>query len=254
MFKKLIKLLLKRINLKLVKLNLKKPNVHPYSKPTVLNLKCILEASGILHIGAHRGTEAAVYDWLHKKVLWIEANPIIYEDLKENINKFYNQKALCALIGNDNKENIDFFISNSDAACSSIFNFSNEVKEKKLWKNRNFNMLKKIQINMITLDKLFSNHKINPEDYSHWIMDIQGAELLALNGAKSSLNYCNSIEIEISKKKYYEGGANWEEINNFLLSNNFILSKFPEKDHTEVLFLKKNFYESIKSQKIFYEN
>ena len=39
-------------------------------------------------------------------------------------------KYLCVLVGNENKENIDFFISNNDAACSSIYDFSYKVKDK----------------------------------------------------------------------------------------------------------------------------
>ena len=45
-------------------------------------------------------------------------------------------------------------------------------------------MKEKIQLKMQTLDYIFSSNKINPGDYSHWIMDIQGAELLALKGAR----------------------------------------------------------------------
>ena len=38
-------------------------------------------------------------------------------------------------------------------------------------------------------------------------MDLQGAELLALNGAKHSLKYCKTILIEISKEEQYINGA-----------------------------------------------
>ena len=96
LIKSYIKRILKKYNLKLIKLHTKKNKVHPYSKPSIISLKCILDSSGILHIGAHRGTEAPAYDWLHKKVLWIEANPTISEDLSENINKYFNQRFICA--------------------------------------------------------------------------------------------------------------------------------------------------------------
>ena len=33
-------------------------------------------------------------------------------------------------------------------------------------------------------------------------MDIQGAELLALEGAKDSIKFCNSLEIEVSKEEF----------------------------------------------------
>ena len=95
LIKSYIKRILKKYNLKLIKLHTKKNKVHPYSKPSIISLKCILDSSGILHIGAHRGTEAPAYDWLHKKVLWIEANPTISEDLSENINKYFNQRYIC---------------------------------------------------------------------------------------------------------------------------------------------------------------
>ena len=46
---------------------------------------------------------------------------------------------------------------------------------------------------------IFEINNLNPRDYSHWIFDIQGAEYMALKGAKKILKYCKSLEIEISK-------------------------------------------------------
>ena len=126
LIKSYIKNILKKYNLKLIKINTRKNKVHPYSKPSIINLKCILDSSGVLHIGAHRGTEASAYDWLHKKVLWIEVNPAIFEDLSENIKKYFDQKYICALVGDENKKNVNFYISNNDSACSSIFDFSSK--------------------------------------------------------------------------------------------------------------------------------
>ena len=243
--KKLIKKILRKFNLKLVKLNTHKNNVHPYAKPSLTSIKCILRSTGVLHIGAHRGTEAAIYDWLHKKVLWIEANPKIAEELSDNISRHFDQKYICVLVGNQNKENVDFYISNNDAACSSIYDFSKKVKDKILWKERNFLMTEKIQLKMQTLDDIFNSNKINPSDYSHWIMDIQGAELLALEGAKDSIKFCNSLEIEVSKEEFYNGGAKWNDIKNLLTKENFILINEPITSHSEVIFIKKNYYDDI---------
>ena len=41
-------------------------------------------------MGAHRGGEAAVYDWF--KTIWIEANPLIIKDLQDHIYQFPHQK------------------------------------------------------------------------------------------------------------------------------------------------------------------
>ena len=64
------------------------------------------------------------------------------------------------------------------------------------------------------------------------------------------MQYCKSLEIEISKKQYYEGGANWNEIKNYLENENFVLIDYPEKDHTEVLFIKEHYYDQIKNSAI----
>lgn len=239
MIKKIIKKILKYFNLKIVKINIHKPIKHPYPVPSKEEIEIIQSSKGVLHIGAHRGTEAAVYDWLNKAVLWIEADPNIFEELKTNIQKHYNQRAICALLGDKTKTKVPFYISNNDGACSSIYKFSDGVIKKKLWHDRNFFTRKIIYLNMITLDEIVKKNNINIKNYDYWIMDIQGAELLALKGAKESLNYCKSIQIEISKKNYYQNGAKWLDIKNFLQLNKFTLINEPLYDHTEVLFIKK---------------
>ena len=239
MIKKIIKQILNHFNLKIIKVNIHKPQKHPYPVPTREEIELIQNSKGILHIGAHRGTEAAVYDWFNKTVLWIEADPNIFEELKMNIKKHYNQRAICALLGEKIKSKVPFYVSNNDGACSSIFKFSDGVINQKLWSDRNFFTKNIIYLNMMTLDEIIKKNKINIKNYDYWIMDIQGAELLALKGAKESLSFCKSIQIEISKKNYYQNGAKWLDIKNFLELNKFTLIKEPLYDHTEVLFIKK---------------
>ena len=71
----------------------------------VLNeIKSILNSEGILHLGAHRGKEAETYSWFNKPVLWIEANPMIFEDLTDNIRLYYKQEALNLLLGDQTKK------------------------------------------------------------------------------------------------------------------------------------------------------
>jgi FkbM family methyltransferase len=237
--KKIIKKLLKLIGWKLVKNRRKKPLSYPHPLPSTHHIKSIIACKGILHLGGHRGQEAPVYDWFNKKVLWIEAIPEIFDYLNDYLNYFYNQKALCALLGDQNKRKKKFYISNSDSSCSSIFDFSNLVKEGKLWPDRKFQMQKVLELEMKTLDKVFEENNVDSSIYDHWVLDLQGAEILVLKGAKQSLSSCNSIYIEISKEQYYEkGSATWLEIKNFMVQNNFKLIEEPTLSHTEVLFIK----------------
>ncbi len=238
MIKKIIKKLLRIFNWKLVKIKRKKPSEYYYSAPNSSWIKSIMDCNGIIHIGAHRGSEAQVYNWFNKKVIWIEANPDLYEDLNDNISNFYNQSSYLELIG-DKERDQKFFISNKDASCSSIFDFSRKVKEKELWEDYDLKMEKQITLKMTTLDQWSQKNEINIDDFNLWVLDVQGSELQVLIGAEESLKKCRSILIEISKQPFYEeGSSKWNDIKKFLVSRNFYPEKEPQEDHCDILFTK----------------
>ena len=93
---------------------------------------------------------------------------------------------------------------------------------------------------MQRLDTILENNNISPIDYDHWVIDLQGAELLALKGAENSIKFCNSIYVEVSNVDIYKGGVKWEEIKLWLNNNNFYNVNKLDKDHTDILFVKKN--------------
>jgi hypothetical protein len=101
-------------------------------------------------------------------------------------------------------------------------------------------MIKKLSLDMVTLDSLLEKLNIQAKDYNHWILDVQGAELLVLKGAKRSLINCRSLQVEVSKVEFYEGGVLWEDLLFFLKEYSFFPTSCPQVDHTEILFLKKN--------------
>lgn len=240
MFKKFIKNTLKFLGYKLIKIDRKLPISFVNQPPSFEEIQCIIKSSGILHLGAHRGKEAEVYQWFNKKVLWIEANPDIFNDLKNHIKYYFKQIAINTLLGDENKKT-KFFISNRDSSCSSIFDLSDEVKNKKLWENENIIMEKKINLAMKKLDTLIVEKKIDIKNYNHWILDLQGSEIQVLKGSIDSLKYCNSMMVEISKKKFYENGSTqWEDLKKFLNTHGFKANMEPSSDHCDVLFEKIN--------------
>ena len=184
-------------------------------------------------MGAHRGTEAAVYDWFNKKTIWIEADPKIFLDLQINISEYINQKAYNFLLYNKDDELLNFNISSNDSASSSIFQLGKKSLETKI------KTVETIKIKTKTFDKFVEENNIDIEEYNLWIVDIQGAELLAMKGAEKSLKKCKSILIEVSKEEYYIGGAEWEELKKFLNSYNFYQTSEPITSHEDILFLKK---------------
>ena len=89
------------------------------------------------------------------------------------------------------------------------------------------------------LDTIIKQEQIDANKYNFWVVDLQGAELLALKGASESIKACKFMYIEISKENIYKGGANWNELNEFLDKNEFSPVWEPEEIHTDVLYIKR---------------
>ena len=203
--------------------------------PDSQNILQMMNSNGVLHIGAHRGSERYFYDFLGKNVIWVEANPFIFKELKKNLMEFKYQSCFKALL--------DFFLASNDNASSSIFDFSENFKNNKIYfqnKKRNIEMKNKIKLTTNTLDNLILENNINIKSFDHWVVDVQGAELDVLKGSEESLKYCNSMVIEVSTDKFYEKGTLFSEIELHLNNNNFYVFKKPSRNHEDVLFLRKN--------------
>ena len=76
-----------------------------------------------------------------KKAIWIEAIPYLWS-IKRKYLSYKNQKAFCALLG-DQDDIKDFNISNNDGASSSVYKFSKNTLSKNIflietWKCKNF--------------------------------------------------------------------------------------------------------------------
>lgn len=78
-----------------------------------------------------------------------------------------------------------------------------------------------ITIKTDTLENFCLEKKVETIDFIH--MDVQGAELMVLQGANSMLKNIKSIWLEVEKVPLYEGQALKTDIENFLIKNNFKL-------------------------------
>ena len=235
--KKKLKKLLFKYNYKLEKIYIQ--NDYNLESPDLQLLKWMKKSKGVLHMGSHRGSEAAVYEWFGKKVIWIEANPKIFFDLVINIKQYKFQKPICALLTNKDNEEKKFYISNNDAASSSIFKFGNLSSGKEtLWKNKNLKMIDEIKLETKMLDSVINENNIDIKNYDHWVIDVQGAELLVLEGSRNNLRFCNSLYIEVSQGDVYENASQWDEVKKFL--NDIGLKPVNEiqSEHENVLFVR----------------
>jgi len=200
----------------------------------------IVKSQGILHVGAHRGQEASKYYSMKKSVFWVEAMPNTYQQLIENIKIYENQRAVCALVSSEDEKVYNFNISNNmEGVSSSIFKFGSFSNgDASLWPELNLTMVNTIELKSKKIDTLINENSLDVTQYDFWVIDVQGAELLALQGAEQSISKCNFILAEVSQGEVYQNGVLYPELKNFLMSKGFVPAYEPKKIHDDVLFLR----------------
>jgi DNA repair exonuclease SbcCD ATPase subunit len=85
----------------------------------------------------------------------------------------------------------------------------------------NIKEIQQLTLSSRTLDTLLEELNLSPSDFNILILDIQGAELLALEGANQLLNTLDAIYTNVHYQELFEGGALAEEVNQFLSDYQF---------------------------------
>jgi FkbM family methyltransferase len=165
----------------------------------------------IAHVGAHNAEESEAYSALGwSDVTWFEANPAMVTKLKE-MAKLKGQEIIEGAVSNESGKFIDFYVA-SNSLSSSIFEFQDHSEI-----YPEISTTKKIKQKTITLDDYFAARE-KPDLIN---LDIQGAELSALQGAKSTLRFTSWVYCEVNFRELYSGGANLVILERFLKKNNF---------------------------------
>jgi FkbM family methyltransferase len=195
-----------------------------------LRRRLIENSSGVLHIGAHIGQESETYSRSGKRVLWVEAIPEVHKELVTNLQHLHNQSAMNVLLG-DVEKLVDFNVAENRGESSSVFEFSKTSRF-------GVRMSETLSLQMRRLDSILTPSEVR-NFYSHWVIDVQGAELLVLKGSGSLLHECMSLDVEVSTYETYQGGAQLGEILKHLEEFGFIpVWKFAENSHGNLLFIR----------------
>ena len=197
-------------------------------------------AKGVLHLGAHVGQEAAFYAQHKKPVVWVEALPPIHANLEKNIRQYADQRALCALLGDLDGAQKRFYISNNQqGVSSSMFQFGEHGSgAKSLWPDLNLAMVGHITLAATRLDTLLRANRIAAADFNFWMVDLQGAELIALQGAGELIGACQAMFVETSTVDVYRGGVLWPELSQWLQEHGLVPLWQPSAGHDDVLFVR----------------
>lgn len=175
----------------------------------------------VIHVGAGTTQERFLYNAFHMDVTWIEAHPEQFLISKKNLSRFKNQKIFNYAVSNKN-EYVSFYeLKNKwGFGPSSIFEWNS--------KNTVYEGLEQgntLKVEAFKLCEIIKKEQIILEDCPEenlLVLDIQGAEFIALQGvSKDILMKFGYLQVESFNFEEYKGIATDEEIEDYLESVGF---------------------------------
>lgn len=173
----------------------------------------ITDAKLVLDVGANQGQWASRIrkdGYMHKIVSFepSEAFNSLVDRSKTDLNWDCRKLAV---------SNIS---SEVELYSASNGNLSTSILKPKEILNQGFNLEfdKKFIAKAVTIDDFFSTY---PQSLFYLKLDVQGAEMKALQGAKKFLENCIAVEFESALVDLYEGETTHYQISDWLRRNNF---------------------------------
>lgn len=214
------------------------------------------DALTIFEIGACEGEDSIKYARLfpNSKVYAFEPLPDNIKWIEENIARYnirnidYYNKALSSKEGT-----AEFFVSEGrpENAEQTDWDFGNKSSSL-LPPGQHLNLVdfirfnKRIEVETITLKSFCEANNIRLIDFIH--MDVQGAELMVLEGAGDFITKIKTIWLEVSKVHLYKDQPLVNDIQKYMTKNNFALVKDAVEDiQGDRLYVSKAFYPNYKS-------
>lgn len=154
---------------------------------------------GILHIGAHEGQELAEYQAMGASpVVFVEANPRVFERLRQKIAGAKDVAAVnCAI--SDREGTVELRVNSHDLSSSLL-----PLKDhREIYPG--MDEVERIAVPAKTIDGLLQELDVPPETFGLLVLDIQGAEMLALRGAAGLLRQVQAVATEVNYREMYAG-------------------------------------------------
>lgn len=173
------------------------------------------EIKHIVIVGAHYGDEVKRMAKLYPDCVFYLFEP--FEEYFDHLNKRFKSNARIKLFNlalSDKAGSLQFYDTNIEGS-QSILKPGKFAKD-----NYNIDVNKKFQVNSDLVDNVLNDIEID----CLWI-DVQGAELQVLKGARESLLKTKSVFIEVSiKEGLYDNGVMMDDLGQFLEKYNFTLA------------------------------
>lgn len=174
--------------------------------------------TGIFQVGSSIGQECQTYwDMGIKNMVMIEALPDIFNQLKKETEKFSPfVKCINACIGDEDGKSVLFNVANNGGQSSSLLEFDTHTIE-----HPTVEFVDILPMTTVRLDTLIKENSISIKEHDMLILDLQGAELIALMGLGVMLNEFNSIYMEVNEKHLYKDCPLVGEIDKYLADFGF---------------------------------
>lgn len=167
-----------------------------------------LKLKGVLHVGAHKCEEQVVYlDYLdNNDIYWVEAIDYL---VKNNLESHPELNIINECVGDEDGKEITFNITNNTFSSSML-----ELGEHKVLAPH-IEYVKFLSKKTKTLNTILKENNIENK-FDLLVLDIQGAELLALKGLGNLLENFNFIYTEVNEKEIYIDCALLSEIDEYV--------------------------------------
>jgi FkbM family methyltransferase len=173
----------------------------------------------IIHAGAHYAEEREQYRQSgFEPVYWIEALPEVAQICASNLVGYYDQHVLTATLSESYGERVRFYIAGIEDSSSSLL-----VPHLIEASHPDVTLSKEIELTTTTLDELFKASEFGDFESYGLVMDLQGAELKAIQGAKSMLPRVSFIISEVSTRQLYRKSVAFKSLTRALDELNFTL-------------------------------
>lgn len=173
-----------------------------------------LSPAGVMHVGAHKAEELEEYlscgFGSRNPIIWVEAQESLAKELNLKLDS-KNNKIYQAVAWHKSGEELSFHLT-SKSASSSLFELG---EHSEMYPDIKVEMTSSVRTSR--LDEV-----LDPDDkFDFVVLDIQGAELQALQGLGERINEVKWIFTEISKKELYKGATQFQDLEIFLEGRGF---------------------------------
>jgi FkbM family methyltransferase len=197
----------------------------------------------VIDVGAHLGRYTFVSSnrvGKDGKVIAIEANPIVFETLKKNVELNQSMNVMCLnYTVYSEKTKMKLFLL--DESNDTTYQSCNTIIEDRYKLSYTTPKAEKcIEVNTNTLDNILPSIGIRTEDVKWIKIDVEGAEYQVLKGSQNILSKSKDIALLVEIHNISEDRNNCHSIMNFLKNYGFIteFEKIYENGERHVVFRK----------------